>query len=101
MHAEPRNASVEPQKRSKLLEVTWQDINEPGAYVEVGSGDLYRIPNEALIAGSSPLIRKEMRWQLRDGVIIAASVVSLGGIVYLFRDGAATARDKVCECCIS
>jgi hypothetical protein len=33
--------------------------NEPGAYVELGSGDLYRVPKEALIAGSSPLIRKE------------------------------------------
>ncbi len=59
MGHEIRNTSVEPQKRSKLLELAWQDINEPGAYVEVGSGDLYRVPKEALIAGSSPLIRKE------------------------------------------
>jgi len=59
MATEVRNASVEPQKRSKLMELAWQDINEAGAYVEVGSGDLYRIPKEALISGSSPLIRKE------------------------------------------
>jgi hypothetical protein len=59
MGHETRNTSVEPQKRSKLLELAWQDINEPGAYVEVGSGDLYHVPKEALIAGSSPLIRKE------------------------------------------
>jgi hypothetical protein len=59
MAHETRNTSVEPQKRSKLPELAWQDINEPGAYVEVGSGDLYRVPKEALIAGSSPLIRKE------------------------------------------
>jgi hypothetical protein len=39
--------------------MTWKDIEEPGAYVEVGSGDLYRIPKEALLEGSSPLIRKE------------------------------------------
>ena len=38
---------------------SWQDISEPGTYVEVGSGDLYRIPKEALIQGSSPMIRKE------------------------------------------
>ena len=57
--AEARNTSVESQKRSKLLELGWQDINEPGAYVEVGTGDLYRVPKEALIQGSSPLIRKE------------------------------------------
>ena len=59
MGHETRNTFVEPQKRSKLLELAWQDINEPGAYVEVWSGDLYRVPKEALIAGSSPLIRKE------------------------------------------
>ena len=42
---EARNTSVEAQKRTKLL--------------ELGTGDLFRIPKEALIAGSSPLIRKE------------------------------------------
>jgi len=42
-----------------LPEVTWEDLSEPGAYVERGSGDLYRIPQEALIPGGSPIIRKE------------------------------------------
>jgi hypothetical protein len=53
------NVSVEPQQRYSLLEVSWEDINEPGAYVEWGSGDLYRIPKEALQAGASPLIKKQ------------------------------------------
>jgi hypothetical protein len=38
---------VEAQKRTKLLELGRQDINEAGAYVEVGTGNLYRIPKEA------------------------------------------------------
>lgn len=42
-----------------MTEISWDDINEPGAYVGVGTGDLYRIPKEALLSGSSPLIRKE------------------------------------------
>jgi len=42
-----------------LMEIDWQDLNEPGAYVEAGSGDLYRVPKEALLSGASPLIRKE------------------------------------------
>jgi hypothetical protein len=54
-----RNVSVEPQQRVALPELGWQDISEAGAYVERGSGDLYRIPKEALQPGSSPLIRKE------------------------------------------
>ncbi len=57
--AEARNTSVEPQHRQHLLECSWEDILEPGAYVEVGSGDLYRFPKEALLAGASPLVRKE------------------------------------------
>ena len=40
-------------------EMTWHDINEPGAYVEVGSGDLYRFPKEALMQVASPLVCKE------------------------------------------
>jgi hypothetical protein len=40
--------SVGPQRRIVLPEVTWEGISEPGAYLEVGTGDLYRIPKEAL-----------------------------------------------------
>jgi len=47
------------QHRGKLQQVTWEGIDEPGAYVEIATGDLYRIPQEALLKGSSPLIRKE------------------------------------------
>ena len=54
-----KTRSVEPQTRSTLPEITWEGLNEPGAYVERGTGDLYRIPQEALIPGSSPIIHKE------------------------------------------
>jgi hypothetical protein len=56
---EAKVTTVEPVRKSFLPELSWEDINEPGAYVEVGSGDLYRVPQEALIRGSSPLIRKK------------------------------------------
>ncbi|OGA43590.1 MAG: hypothetical protein A3G24_17915 [Betaproteobacteria bacterium RIFCSPLOWO2_12_FULL_62_13] len=59
MAQEARNTSVESTQRKRLLEVSWQDIDEPGAYVELGTGDLYRIPKEALLQGASPLVRKE------------------------------------------
>lgn len=42
----------------KFTEVTWESIHEPGCYVAIGSGDLYRIPKEALMAGASPIIHK-------------------------------------------
>ena len=38
--------------------MTWDSIQYPGAYVSVASGNLYRIPKEALLAGSSPIIHK-------------------------------------------
>ncbi len=51
--------SVDPQQRASLPEVSSQGLDEPGAYVERGTGDLYRVPKEALIPGASPVIRKE------------------------------------------
>jgi hypothetical protein len=51
--------SIQPQSRTSLPEVTWETLSEPGAYVELGGGDLYRVPKEALIHGASPVIRKE------------------------------------------
>jgi hypothetical protein len=33
--------------------VAWEDITTPGAYVEELSGDLFRIPQEALTTGST------------------------------------------------
>jgi len=53
------NVSVVPQKVAHLLQCQWQNITEPGTYVDVGTGDLYRFPQEALMQGSSPVIRRE------------------------------------------
>jgi len=62
----PRNGEVSTQsaqaaRSSTLPEIDWESINEPGAYVERGSGDLYRVPKEALVPGASPCIIKESR----------------------------------------
>lgn len=54
-----KTSSVETHQRFTLAEVGWDELNEPGAYVERGSGDLYRAPKEALIPGGSPIIHKQ------------------------------------------
>jgi len=54
-----RNRSIEPITGVVLPEVSWEELNEPGAYVERGTGVLYRVPKEALIPGASPIIHKE------------------------------------------
>ncbi|MCG8425936.1 MAG: hypothetical protein MI754_01105 [Chromatiales bacterium] len=59
MKEQAKFASSEPVGRHRLAECSWGEINEPGAYVELGTGDLYRVPKEALLEGSSPYIRKE------------------------------------------
>lgn len=59
MGTESKIVSTEPQSRTRLSVVSWEDLSEPGAYVETGTGDLYRVPQEALLKGASPLIRKE------------------------------------------
>jgi hypothetical protein len=51
--------SGQATRRQVLSEVTWESVTDPGAYVERGSGDLYRFPKESLIPGASPAIVKE------------------------------------------
>ncbi len=50
--------SAQPSHRVAFPETTWDQIEGPGAYVEKGSGDLYRVPQEA-IGPASPLIKKQ------------------------------------------
>ncbi len=50
---------VPQETQRKFPAIDWDDITEPGAYVDVHSGELYRIPQEALLRGASPLIHKE------------------------------------------
>jgi hypothetical protein len=49
MAEEAGRVSVEPQHRTWFPQYSWQDINEPGAYVEVGDRGFYRVPKETLI----------------------------------------------------
>ena len=51
--------SIAPRFKNSLPEFYWRDICEPGAYLEKGSGDLYRIPEEALFQGGAIRILKE------------------------------------------
>jgi hypothetical protein len=51
--------SIEPQHEEGLYQCTWADIGSPGAYVEMDSGDLYRIPQESLGGNATLIIRKE------------------------------------------
>jgi hypothetical protein len=50
-----QSTSIQLQHRSAPLQTTWEDLREPGAYVEEGSGNLFRVPQEALITGTSPI----------------------------------------------
>ena len=45
--------------RCRVIECTWRDIEQPGAYVDLETGYLYRIPTEALQQRAAPLIRRE------------------------------------------
>jgi hypothetical protein len=59
MATEARSVSIEPTHRHSLAEISWEEIAEAGAYVEKGSGDLYRVPQEGLLKGCSPSILRE------------------------------------------
>src|SRR5262249_27396760 len=56
---EGRTQSMAPEQGSHLAELSWEQITDPGTYVEIGTRDLYRFPQEALVSGASPLITKQ------------------------------------------
>ncbi|MBZ5565579.1 MAG: hypothetical protein LAP13_24555 [Acidobacteriia bacterium] len=60
-HEEVMTQSTHATRRSALPEVAWDNINEPGTYVERGSGNLYRFPQESLLPGAPPAVVKESR----------------------------------------
>jgi hypothetical protein len=48
--------SAPDHRSSRLQEMSWNDIQRPGSYLIIGSGDLVRVPQDALAPGHSPLI---------------------------------------------
>lgn len=48
-----------PRNPSPLRRIAWEEIHEPGAYVEIATGALYRVPRETLVDGASPLIERD------------------------------------------
>jgi len=49
------------ESRQFFQMISWEDIEQPGAYVELGTGDLFRFTQESLVPGCSPVITKESR----------------------------------------
>ncbi len=52
------SASAQPSQGVVFSETTWDQINEPGASVERGTGDLHRVAHEAT-GPASPMIKKQ------------------------------------------
>jgi hypothetical protein len=52
-----KGQTAPPEHRSsRLQEMSWNQIQQPGSYLILGSGDLVRVPQDALAPGHSPLI---------------------------------------------
>ena len=52
-----KGQSATPVSRSsRLSEMSWNSIDDPGCYLLVESGELVRIPQEAVAPGHSPLV---------------------------------------------
>jgi hypothetical protein len=57
--AEASMVKIKTEHARELVECTWQDIEQSGAYVDLETGYLYRIPTAALQQRAAPLIRRE------------------------------------------
>jgi hypothetical protein len=47
------------RRQQPLKPLAWTEISEPGAYVEVSTGTLYRVPPQALADGAEPLVERQ------------------------------------------
>lgn len=54
-----KGVSALPTHRTALSEVPWEEVSTPGAYVEIGTGDLFRFTQESIKPGLSPVVHKE------------------------------------------
>ena len=69
MAAHAKTILMATEQSRALPEYSWEELTEPGTYVEKETGDLYRIP-KALIQEASPLIR---RASLRSSTLVQLS----------------------------
>lgn len=53
------------ERRGQLMSVTWDELDSEGAYVDQRTGDLFRVPQQAVIRGASPIIQKVSHGQDR------------------------------------
>ena len=84
----PATRKKEPRKP-----LAWEEINEPGAYVEISTGALYRVPREVLAGVTAPLVEKEGVSGLRpvraDGrPFVLSKFIRVSGDPYIFSLGA-------------
>jgi hypothetical protein len=70
MAEEAKVVATSIQQRGVLPEYSWEELSQPGTYVEKGTGNLYRIPKEVLIQGASPSIHKQ---RLRTSKLVQIS----------------------------
>jgi hypothetical protein len=62
--------TASPERRgSRLQEMSWNEIQRPGCYLIVGSGDLVRVPRHALALGHSPLITMTSTGEIRVAML--------------------------------
>jgi hypothetical protein len=61
------NQSIQSAQRhhQTLPEVAWEDVQQPGCYVDQATGDLFRIPVEGLVTGASPIVVRESAEPIR------------------------------------
>jgi len=52
-------STLAKHERHPLPQLAWEEIREPGAYVEIATGTLYRVPREALREGAAPFGRRD------------------------------------------
>lgn len=76
-----KGKTPEGNRRTRdLPECSFNEIEEPGAYILLGSGDLVRVPREALANGHSPLVSITSHGDTRVAKLADDPVAPIGAL---------------------
>lgn len=71
----PQSQSIEVGTAS-LPKTNWEDIREPGAFVDLKTGELNRVLPQGLVAGASPAVVRQSRRPTRVAKVSDDPLVS-------------------------
>ncbi|MBI4525537.1 MAG: hypothetical protein HY695_17195 [Deltaproteobacteria bacterium] len=83
------NEELKQVEQQSFSDVHWEDLREPGAYLDTKTGDIYRIPKEALMG-----VQFKLAILIRQGELdrVPKEALSQGGSLIIEKPSAGASK---------